>query len=150
FFLYRTLLICIAILCAIAVRHEAYRISPMYVGLVSILLLLMLISVIRIDGSHFEGLLLWYRYASFAFAFVSLANYAHYQSNRWKELLSLTPAAAGLAYLVPDILSRRGRVAGFSPNNPDYFATFLLIGVAVGLAATIFDSNPRRRIVWAI
>src|SRR5438105_1052086 len=150
FLMYRTLLICIAILCWIADPRAEYRISPIYLVLVVTLFLLMSTSVLRIGGSHFEGCLLWYRYACFACAFLSLANYAQYQSRRWKELLLLTPAAAGIAYLLRDILMRRSRVAGFSPNNPDYFATFLVIGVAVGLAATIFDRNPRKRIVWAI
>ena len=150
FFVYRTLLVSIALLCTIGALREEYRISPAYFGVVVTLFLLMLVSVLRIGGSHFEGFVLWYRYASFGYAFVSLAIYAHYQSARWKGFLLLIPAAAGIAYLVPDILMRRSRVVGFSPNNPDYFATFLLIGVAIGSAGAIFDPNRRRQLMWAI
>ena len=116
FFIYRTLLISIAILCTIGSRRADLRISAMFLAWVTVLFLLMLISVIRIPGSHFEGSYLWYRYAFFAWAFLSLANYARYQSAGWKAVFLLTIVAVGLVHLAPD-LARRGPVVGFSPNN---------------------------------
>ncbi len=148
FFIYRTLLISIAILCTIGSRRADLRISAMFLAWVTVLFLLMLISVIRIPGSHFEGSYLWYRYAFFAWAFLSLANYARYQSAGWKAVFLLTIVAVGLVHLAPD-LARRGPVVGFSPNNADYFATFLLIGVAVNVAAAIFAANLGWRITAA-
>ena len=148
FFIYRTLLISIGILCTIGSRRADLRISAMFLAWVTVLFLLMLISVIRIPGSHFEGSYLWYRYAFFAWAFLSLANYARYQSAGWKAVFLLTIVAVGLVHLAPD-LARRGPVVGFSPNNADYFATFLLIGVAVNVAAAIFAAKLAWRITAA-
>src|SRR5712691_5152695 len=62
FFIYRTLLLCIAILCAIGSRRSDWRISHAFIFLLAILFLLMLASVFRIPGSHFEGFYLWYKY----------------------------------------------------------------------------------------
>jgi O-antigen ligase len=144
FFTYRTLLIVIAILGAIGSRNSGLRISRVFLGLTALLLLLMLISVLRIPGSHFEGFYLWYKYAFFACAFVSLANYARYQSARWKAVLLGTVVAMNLAHLLPDLLVKHGQAAGFSRNNPNYFATFLLVGFAASLAAAVFGTVP----VW--
>src|SRR5215471_7164953 len=70
---YRTLLVAIAILAAIGTRSAAFRTSRVFVLGIVLLFALMLISVLRIQGSHFEGLYLWYKYAFFAAAFVNLA-----------------------------------------------------------------------------
>ena len=148
FFIYRTLLILIAILCAIGSRQTEFRISPVLLALIAVLFLLMLISVLRIPGSHFEGFYLWYRYAFFAATFLSLANYARYQSARWKGLLLFSLVAVCVAHLLPN-LARGGRVVGFSPNNADYFATFLLIGIAATVAAAVFAANLQWRLTAA-
>jgi O-antigen ligase len=145
FFIYRSLLICIGILCAIGCRRSDWRISQTFILLLAILFLLMLASVLRIRGSHFDGLYLWYRYAFFTFAFLNLANYARYQSARWKALLSGAVVIVGLAYLVPDLITTHDRVYGFSLINGDYFATYLLIGVAASLAGAIYALNPKWR-----
>src|SRR5947209_5320787 len=84
FFTYRTLLLCIAILSAIGSHRSDWKISRVFVGSVAILFLLMLVSVFRIPGSHFEGFYLWYRYAFFACAFLSFAQYVRYQAPKWK------------------------------------------------------------------
>src|SRR5215471_3886854 len=55
FFIYRTLLLCLAILTAIGSRHHEWRISRVFISLIVILFLLMLVSVLRISGSHFEA-----------------------------------------------------------------------------------------------
>src|SRR6266699_2507440 len=150
FFTYRTDLIVIGILSALGSRRRDLRICPMFLALVGFLLGLMLISVLRIQGSHFEGFYLWYRYAFFACAFLTFANYARYQSARWKGLLLGTVPAVGLAYLLPDLVKRHDRVFGFSLINGDYFATYLLIGVAASIAAAIYALNPKWRILCTL
>src|SRR5439155_250286 len=112
FFIYRTLLMSIAILCTIGSRRADLRISAMFLAWVTVLFLLMLISVIRIPGSHFEGSYLWYRYAFFAWAFLSLANYARYQSAGWKAVFLLTIVAVGLVHLAPGLV-------GCGPGSSD-------------------------------
>src|SRR5215469_11776084 len=54
FFTYRTALILIAVLSAIGSRQADERISPLFAAGVATVLGLMLISVLRISGSHFE------------------------------------------------------------------------------------------------
>src|SRR2546425_4451482 len=144
FFTYRTDLIVIGILSALGSTRRDLRICPMFLALVGFLLGLMLISVLRIHGSHFEGFYLWYRYAFFAFAFLSFANYARYQAAKWKGLLLGTVVALSLGHLLPDLI-RHGQVIGFSQNNPNYFATFLLIGLAASIAAAVFGRVPAWR-----
>ena len=55
FFIYRTLLISIAILCTIATRRAELEIAPVLLAALAVLFGLMMISVLRIPGSHFEG-----------------------------------------------------------------------------------------------
>src|ERR1041385_1236555 len=150
FFLYRTLLLCIAVLCAIATRQSTLRISPLFICLIATLFLLMAMSVLRIPGSHFDASYLWYRYAFFACAFLSLAAYARYQPARWKGLLLGSVMLVGLVYLLPDLVRRQDRIYGFSLINGDYFATYLLIGLAISIAAAIFATDQRCRILCAI
>jgi len=147
FFTYRTSLILIAVLCAIGSTQADERISPKFLAGVVTVLGLMLISVLRIPGSHFEGLYLWYKYAFFAAAFLGLSRYAKYQSARWKGLIIGCIIGTGLAHLLPDLILRRSQVFGFSHNNPNYFATFLLIGLSCSVAAAVFASDAVRRIV---
>jgi O-antigen ligase len=150
FFTYRTLLLCITVLCGIGSRRSDSRISRAFMLPVAVLFLLMLASVLRIPGSHFEGYYLWYRYAFFTCAFLSLANYARYQSARWKALVLGAAPAVALAYLLPDLVRRHDRVYGFSLINGDYFGTYLLIGVAASLAAAIYALSPKWRFVSAV
>jgi O-antigen ligase len=147
FFTYRTALILTAVLCAIGSRRADDRIDPLFLAGVISVLGLMLISVLRINGSHFEGLYLWYKYAFFAAAFLGLSKYAKYQSAKWKGLVIGCIIGTGLAHLLPDLILRRSQVFGFSYNNPNYFATFLLIGLSCSIAAAVFASDPVRRIV---
>jgi O-antigen ligase len=149
FFTYRTLLLVIAVLSAIGTRRSDWIISRIFISLVVILFFLMLVSVIRIPGAHFESFYLWYKYAFFACAFLNFANYARYQSPRWKGLLLGTVIIVGLAYLLPDLVRRHDRIYGFSLVNGDYFATYLLIGVGASLAAAIYTSNPKLRFLCA-
>jgi O-antigen ligase len=147
FFTYRTALILIAVLCTMGSRQEDERISPLFLAGVLTVLGMMLISVLRIQGSHFEGLYLWYKYSFFAAAFLGLSKYARYQSAKWKGLIIGCVIGTGLAYLLPDLILRHSQVFGFSHNNPDYFATFLLIGLSCSTAVAVFASGRAQRIV---
>jgi O-antigen ligase len=137
FFTYRTLLILTAVLGVIGSRNSDDRICPIFLSLAGLVLALMLISVLRIRGSHFEGFYLWYKYLFFACAFLSLANYSRFQPARWKALILGAVVAVGLAHLVPDLLRWRP-VFGFSHQNSNYFGTFLLICLAVTASVAVF------------
>jgi O-antigen ligase len=137
FFTYRTLLILTTVLCVIGSRRSEDRGWPVFLGLTGLVLALMLVSVLRIRGSHFEGLYLWYKYLFFACGFLSLANYSRFQSAKWKTLLLGTVVAVGLAHLAPDLL-RWKPVYGFSHQNTNYFGTFLLICLAATVSTAVF------------
>jgi len=150
FFTYRTLLVVIAILGAAGARHADLRISRIFLGCSVLVIGLMLISVLRIRGSHFEGFYLWYKHLFFACAFLSLANYARWQSARWRGLLLGSVVAVNLGYLLPDLIFNHGQVIGFSNNNANYFATFLLIGLAGSMAVAVFAIIPAWRAAAAV
>ncbi len=146
FFAYRTLLLATIILCTIGSLRQDLRISPVFVGLIGVNIILALISLWRIEGSHFAGMYLWYRHTFFISAFLALALYSRYQSARWRGALLGAVVFCNLIHLVPDLVMNRRPVAGFSTFNPNYFATFMLIGMAASLAVVIFGT----RFVWRI
>jgi O-antigen ligase len=145
FLTYRTLLVAIGILSAIGSRHADTRISPILLACTGLFFALTLVSVLRIPGSHFEGFYLWSKYALFAIAFLNLAAYARHQSARWKILLLVTVLAVDLVHLLPDLILNRDLVKGFSTNNGNYFATYLLIGLAVSIALAVYTLVPEWR-----
>src|SRR5919205_60264 len=71
FFIYRTLLLAITILCIRGCRNEELRIAPAVLAAVCAGLGLMLVSMLRVPGSHFEGFYLWYKHAFFIAAFLT-------------------------------------------------------------------------------
>jgi O-antigen ligase len=150
FLTYRTLLVVIAILCAIGTRHADLKICRVFLACTLVSFALMLISVLRIPGSHFEGFYLWFKYAFFASAFLNLANYARYQSARWRAILLGSIVVVNLGHLFPDILRHSDLFKGFSTNNANYFATFLLVGLAVSIAGAIFAAETEWRIAAGI
>jgi O-antigen ligase len=150
FFTYRTLLVLIAILCAIGSRSGDLRTCRIFLAGVALLFVIALISLQRIPGSHFEAYYLWFKYAFFAAAFVNLANYARYQSARWRGFLLAAIVAVNLAHLLPDLVLNRDLVKGFSTRNANYFATFLLIGLAVSAAAAVYAAAPKWRLAAAV
>ena len=150
YFAYRTLLIAIAIFSAIGSRHADSGISRVFLGCTALVFALMLISVLRIPGSHFEGFYLWYKHVFFGLAFLSFANYARGQSARWKGVLLGSIVAVNFGYLLPDLLLKHDQVIGFSNNNANYFATFLLIGLAASMAVAVFGVVPAWRAAAAL
>ena len=145
FFTYRTLLVAIAVLGALGSWNADLRMCRVFLACTGVLFSLMLISLLRIPGSHFEAYYLWYKYAFFTAAFLNLANYARYQSARWRGSTAATVVAVTLAHLLPDLVRNRAQVVGFSVNNPNYFATFLLVGVAISVAAAAFAAEIKWR-----
>src|SRR6185295_3281403 len=117
FFIYRTLLLAITILCIIGCRTSDRRIAPSIIAMTGVALALMLISFLRLPGSHFEGFYLWYKHAFFISAFLALAWYSRYQPAKWKELILATIIVLNVLHLLPDIVRLRQPFAGFSANN---------------------------------
>jgi O-antigen ligase len=149
FFTYRTLLVLITTLCVLGCHRADTQISRWFLALTMVVIALMFISVLRIEGSHFEGLYLWYRHTFFICMFLSLAHYNRYQSAAWKGLLLGSVVVTGIGHLIPDLLTNQRPVLGFSRNNGDYFATYLLLGVAASLAIAVFGTRRNFRVAAA-
>ena len=147
FFIYRTLLLLITILCIVACRNQELRIAPaLLASRRTLALALMLVSMLRIRGSHFEGFYLWYKHAFFIAAFLALAWYSRSQPFRWKATILTAVVVLNVVHLVPDLVRYNQPFGGFSTNNVNYFGTFLLTGLAVAMSVAVFGSLGRVRI----
>src|SRR5262245_3005906 len=146
FFIHRTLLLVITILCVVACRNQELRMAPALLGTLYIGLALMLISVLLIRGSHFEGFYLWYRYSFFLAAFLALAWYSRSQPFRWKATILTAVLVLNVVHLIPDLVRYNQPFGGFSTNNVNYFGTFLLTGLAAAMSVAVFGLSSRVRI----
>src|SRR5262245_16630474 len=149
FFLYRTALVAIIVLSALGSRRQEARISRPFLALAAISVILSLISISRIPGSHFDAFSIFYTHTLFITACVSLAHYSRSSSSRWKGMLLAALVAVNLAHLLPDLI-RAQRVAGFSMNNPDYFGTYMLVGLAASIAVAVFAAEAAWRIAAGV
>jgi O-antigen ligase len=150
FLTYRTLLIAIVTLSAIASHRRSDSISKIFLGFLSVWAVLSLVSIARIAGPHFDALSIFYRYLLFILGFLALAFYNRNVSARWKGILLAGVIVVDLAHLAPDLIRAQRPVAGFSSFNANYFGTFLLIGLAASIAAAIFSSTRVWRIAAAL
>jgi O-antigen ligase len=149
FFSYRTLLVIISILTVIGSRRNAETISFSFLGLLSGWAILSIISIAGIPGSHFDALSIFYRHLLFFVAFLCLAHYNRSLSARWKGSVLVVVVALNLAHLLPALIREHRPVAGFSAYNPNYFGTFLLIGLAAAVAVAAFGVHRAWRIAAA-
>ena len=150
FFTYRTLLVAVSILAVIGSRRNTETISVSFLGLLSGWVILSLISVARIPGSHFDALSIFYRHLLFIVAFLVLAHYNRRLSPRWKGSLLAVVVAMNLVHLLPDLIREHRPVAGFSAYNANYFGTFLLVGLAATVAVAAFGTRRAWRIAAAL
>src|ERR1051325_8893240 len=61
FFIFRSLLLAITILCVVACRNEELRIAPLLLAAVAVALALMLVSMLRGFGCQLEGVYVWFK-----------------------------------------------------------------------------------------
>jgi len=81
---------------------------------------------------------------------LALAHYSRYQSAAWKGLILGSVVVTNIAHLIPELVTNHRPFHGFSRNNGDYFATYLLIGVAASLAIVVFGTRRNFRIAAVI
>jgi O-antigen ligase len=146
FFIYRSLLLAITVLCIAGCRKEQSRIARPMLAVLFVSFGLMLVSLLRIPGSHFEGFYLWYKHALFVSAFIALAWYSRYQPARWRAVILTGVIATNVLHIIPDLVRFRQPFAGFSSNNVNYFGTYLLTGLAATMAVAVFGNGWRHRI----
>jgi O-antigen ligase len=142
-FLHRTLLFAIIVWCARDLYlRRSFSVSPSFLCLGGLCCLLML-SFLR-NASFDEGFYFWYQFVLFALMFVVLAAQARNRSGSWKQRLLWIVASIQAVYLVAAlVLEGRPIKGGFV--NPNYFASFLLVGFSIGLAMTAFETHALKR-----
>jgi len=99
-------------------------------------------------GSSFEGFYRWYQIALFGIGFLALAAYHREQPTARKYLLMWAIVGVQGAYLAFSLFLQ-GRPIDGGFVNPNYFASFLLVGFSIGLAVALFHREQLHRTAGA-
>jgi O-antigen ligase len=143
-FLYRSLLVAIALWCGLAVyRTRPFFVCPKFLTAAAIGSLLMF-SFLRAP-STFEGFYFWYQFFLFAVTFVLLAGYSRTQPTTWKYRILALVVGIQAVYVIAGLVSHnRPIMAGFV--NPDYLGSFLLVGFSICVSIALFRLERLLRI----
>ena len=147
--IYRTLLLAIVVsYAAFTDRSRLPRLSPAFtVGVVGVIAV-MLISILRWQGSSFEGFYVFYEKVLFIAAFVALAHSAAGRSSAWKYSILGAVVLIEAAYIAGAlVLAKRPLLGPFV--NPNYLGSFVLPGLAICAATVLLASSTRLRIAAA-
>jgi putative inorganic carbon (HCO3(-)) transporter len=143
--IYRTLLFVIIGCYALSDRSRLPRLSPMFVGGVIGITAIMLISILRWPGSSFESAYRFYEYILFIIAFIALSHGAIGRSAAFKHAVLGAVVLINVAYIAGALII--GERPLFGPFvNPNYFASFVLPGIAICAATILLSSSTRLRI----
>ena len=140
--IYRTLLILITVTSVFRARQQNLpQVSFLFLGLVALVLLAMYGSVVLRAGAHFEGIYTFYENALFLTAFLGLASFNRGSTPKWKNLVLGSVVVVQLIHLAAAWASAWS--AGTRPLmgtfvNPNYFASYLLVGISVCAATVLF------------
>jgi O-antigen ligase len=152
--LYRTLLILILLASTIRTRQsDLPQVCFLFLGASTIVLLAMYGSVVLRSGAHFEGIYVFYKNALFLAAFISLASFHRTRSAQWKNAVLALVVVIDLVYLAAAWIMTR--ITGILPLigpfvNPNYFASYLLVGFAVCVAGALYLKVFSVRIAAAV
>jgi O-antigen ligase len=102
-------------------------------------------SVVLRQGSHFEGIYNFYQNALFLGAFVSLASFHRTRPPQWKNAILGLIVAIDLVYLAAAWIHGARPLQG-PFVNPNYFASYLLVGFSVCVAGVLFANSLAIRI----
>jgi len=145
--IYRTLLLVLTI--GTAWRAQQYRlpqISILFLSAAGVVLFAMYASVmLRLPGSHFEGIYNFYQNALFLAAFIGLARFNLTRTSSWKNAILVVVVAIDLIYVLA------ARLQGVRPFqgpfvNPNYFASYLVVGFSICAAAALFSRSRRTQL----
>ena len=148
--LYRILLFIIIVAAAVRTRQLGLpQVSLPFRAALALVLLAMYASVVLRPGAHFEGIYTFYENALFLAAFVVLAGFNRSRSTSWKNavlcllvIIELLHLAA--AWLMTSSTGARPLLGTFV--NPNYFASYLLVGFSVCTAAVLFTKSLQARV----
>jgi O-antigen ligase len=147
--LYRTLLLLMILIYALWIdRARLPRLSLWFVGLLTLVFTIMLVSTLRWDGSLFEGFYVFYESALFIAAFAAVAHSGLGRSRSWKHAILAAVVLINVGYMVGAMaLEKRPLLGPFV--NPNYLASFVLPGLAVCAATVLLASSRLVRIAAA-
>jgi O-antigen ligase len=151
--LYRTLLFLILVVSAIRTRqYDLPQVCYLFLGASTVVLLAMYGSAVLRPVAHFEGVYVFYKNALFLAAFVSLASFHRTRSASWKNAVLALVVVIDLVYLAAAWIMTR--ITGIQPLigpfvNPNYFASFLVVGFAVCVAGSLYVKAISVRIAAA-
>jgi len=151
--LYRTLLILVVLVSTIRTRqYNLPQVCYLFLGTASIVFIAMYSSVVLRSGSHFEGTYVFYQNALFFAAFVSLASFTRTRNSQWRSAVLGIVVLIGLLHLaaawVLNWTGDPGPLIGTFVNQ-NYFASYLLVGFSVCVAAALSSSPMSVRIISA-
>jgi len=143
---YRTLLILIVLASAIRTRHyDLPDVCFLFLGAAGLVLLAMYGSVILRPNSHFEGLYYFYENAFFLMTFVSLASFHRTRPPQWKSAILVLVVFIELVHLIAASFRSAPPLMG-TFVNPNYFASYLLVGFSICVAGAMFAKTHTTRI----
>jgi O-antigen ligase len=146
---YRLLLVAITIGIILTLRQRIVeQICPVLVAACAMTLMLMLISLAWSSGSLFDGFYRWYQHLLFAGAFLAMAALHATRSANWKRSLLWAIIGVDLIYLGASLMIGGRPVIG-PFVNPNYFASFLLVGFSGAVAIALFEPTKVPRLVAA-
>jgi O-antigen ligase len=148
--IYRTLLLVIVVLYTMGPdRSRLPRLSPWFSGALLVLGVVMWISVLRWQGSRFEGFYALYENVLFIAAFVALAHSSLGSTSAWKHSLLTFVVAIDVGYMAGTlILDKRPFFGPFVNSN--YLASFMLPGIAICAATVLLASSLRLRLAAGV
>lgn len=146
--LYRILLFAIIGICTVQTRKSQLpAVCPYFLGCVAVVLLAMYGSVVLRSGSHFEGIYNFYQNALFLIAFIAVSAFSRTRSTEWKRSILGIVVLTDIVYLITATLQRVKGIPLQGPFvNPNYFASYLMVGFAICIAAVLFAKTLRTRI----
>jgi len=146
---YRLLLVAITIGIILTLKQRIVdQICPVLMAACATTLMLMLISLGWSSGSVFDGFYRWYQHALFGAAFLALAALHATRSANWKRSLLWAIIGVDLIYLAASLMIGGRPIMG-PFVNPNYFASFLLVGFSGAVAIALFEPKKVPRLIAA-
>jgi O-antigen ligase len=96
-------------------------------------------------GSRFEGIYVFYKNALFGAAFVAAAAFSGRMSVAWRRnVLAATCGVTVVHLITAFVMAGGGRPLFSFFTNPNYFASFMLPGLGVALAYSVYGAGRQR------
>jgi O-antigen ligase len=140
-FVYRTLLLAIvAAYVAWTDRSKLQRLCPYFLGAVAAIAGIMILSIVRWNGSYAEGFYRFYETILFIAAFLALAHAGTARPVAWKHTVLAMVVLINVSYLAAALASGSAILKG-PFVNPNYLASFLLPGLAICVAVVLSGAS---------